>query len=208
MNLPIITVTITNDSYLKDRFNSQFSSCLQLVRTLSYTNSILDCLPKIPWQDIELLIIDVSPHSFHQATKLIMKIKRLNHTIKCIAIADDKEKILQCQLINSGLDAVVLKSQMIFLLPQVITVVRLHYACFPNNGNIRTRKAAITMLTNREKEIYMLMQEQMSNDEIAQILSISTKTVSVHRFRIASKMKLEESFKSIDQPQKFDFEHV
>lgn len=202
----IKTVIITNDRYLSDRFYSHFSNHLH-IRTLSYTNSALDCLVQIQWQDIELLIIDVSPLD-QQIPKLIKRIKTLNHTIKYIALVDDEEKFLQCQLINSGLDAVVLKSQMMRLLPPVITVVRSHYACLPNNGNIRTRKVAVNTLTNREKEVFTLMQDQMSNDEIAQILGISAKTVSVHRFHISTKLKKEAKFKSIEPPKKLSFEII
>ncbi len=60
-----------------------------------------------------------------------------------------------------------------------------------------TRQAGIDRLTEREREVLRLISLGNSNKEIARILVISPKTVSVHRTNIMTKLGVKNSFELI-----------
>lgn len=54
-------------------------------------------------------------------------------------------------------------------------------------------KNSLDSLSKREIEIVLLIKEGMSSKEIAEVLTLSVKTVEVHRYNILQKLKLKNS---------------
>lgn len=56
----------------------------------------------------------------------------------------------------------------------------------------RKLKKRLTLLTPREKEVYVLIVKGFSNKEVAKHLNISNRTIDVHRSKIMEKMEAED----------------
>lgn len=67
----------------------------------------------------------------------------------------------------------------------------------PAGNTSASRAPEIDALTSREIEVLKLLSEGHSNKEIAHLLSISPKTVSVHRSNVMRKLDLQSSFELI-----------
>jgi DNA-binding NarL/FixJ family response regulator len=57
-------------------------------------------------------------------------------------------------------------------------------------GNGEVDEDPFGLLSDREKEIFQLLAEGLSTKEAAEILSISTKTVETHKYRIMEKLHI------------------
>ncbi|MBK5145600.1 helix-turn-helix transcriptional regulator [Budviciaceae bacterium BWR-B9] len=72
-----------------------------------------------------------------------------------------------------------------------------NYQCFPNNSIGDQFSSKLSLLTKRELEIFQCLIKGMSNKEVAKVININTKTVSVHRYNIMYKLGVKNSMEFI-----------
>ena len=60
----------------------------------------------------------------------------------------------------------------------------------PDQMSVAEQEAAIALLTDREKEVFLLAADGMKNGQIAQALDSSESSIKVHRSRMASKLSM------------------
>jgi len=153
--------------------------------------------------DICLLDISMPILTGLEAGRLI---KKYNRSIKIIILSRHDNEVYVKQALQSGINGYILKdyagseiiraisevmSGKIYLSPKLIK--NLTTGSILNNNS---RKEKIlnekTILTGRENQVLKLICESKSNDEIAEILRVSIKTVQVHRQNIMNKLNLHK----------------
>jgi two-component system, NarL family, response regulator len=154
--------------------------------------------------DLVLLDIGLPRISGLEACKLI----KLQHpTLPILALTSRSEPALINRLIEAGIQGYCLKGipaeKLILAIHSVIagaswwdsTATQQIHTAF--NGSISPNPSVFNSLTKREEEILQLMAENKTNQEIAQILYITSGTVRVHIHTILQKLKVSDRTQAI-----------
>ena len=154
--------------------------------------------------DIVLMDINMPGMNGLEATR---HVKTLYPHVKILILTQHDSQEYISPLLQAGASGYVLKrsggrevvnairqvfEQGAFLEPSVARKVLNQFS----NGE-RTRDQGLESLTEREREVLLLIAKGRSNKEIARILVISPKTVSVHRTNIMTKLGVKNSFELI-----------
>jgi len=151
----------------------------------------------------DVVVTDLSmPHICGQ--QLIESIKTRNPELKTIVLTMHKSENHVRTSLEAGADAYVLKDD-----PHQDLIVAIHSVCKDGsylspgicsgliNGYLESSDqfpaADKVTLTNRERQILKLIAEGESNSKIAEILSISHKTVEKHRSNMMKKLNLHNA---------------
>lgn len=152
-----------------------------ILETTTVNDTLRECMKREPQGIVLFLEKNDSQNSLYIAEELSM----LYATIKIIFIVDEKDDRLIQEAKQYGIclnsdDSLLTLNEGI----QSLLSPRLKATAFP-------------VLTKREKEVLALMVEGMNNQEIANHLFISLKTVKTHVSNILSKLGVEDRTKAV-----------
>lgn len=150
--------------------------------------------------DIIIMDISMPNKSGIEATK---QIKENNKSIKIIILTQHENKEYVIQLFKVGADGYLLKnSKKTELLEAIKTVYNgekyigkhasLSLIAFDDSKNTFEQRENVS-LTKREIEIIKMIAEDLSNQEIANNLNISTRTVETHRRNLMQKLDIKSA---------------
>lgn len=154
--------------------------------------------------DYDIIIMDVNM-PFLNGIEACAEIKRFRTKTKVVFVSMKADMLTVAQALKAGADAYILKgndhndfktafkqiyNNEIFLSEQIK-----HY--FQSDSPNQIRKSSIDcidysnkLISVREKEIIKLVCDGLTSDKIAEVLSISARTVDTHRNNILNKLKL------------------
>ncbi len=134
-------------------------------------------------------------------------IKQQHPQLPVLALTSRSESSLINRLIETGIQGYCLKGipaeKLILAIRSVVagaswwdyTATQEIYSAF--NHSIPIKENLINTLTKREKEIFQLMIEEKTDQEIANLLYISTATVRVHIHTILQKLKISDRHQAV-----------
>lgn len=172
-----------------------------IIREASGGAELLEILEKDKYRpDIILLDLEMAKMSGTEAArKLLSKKKYAKSKIIVLTMHNDKSLILE--LIEQGVHGCVLKdadiSEIIeaidhvqqgryYVSQQTFEAIRKNIA---NNENFKNKfDTGNGTLTQREKEILMLVCQEYTNKEMADVLNLSVRTIDGHRNRLLKKV--------------------
>jgi DNA-binding NarL/FixJ family response regulator len=136
---------------------------------------------------------------------LIRKIKASGLPCKIILLSSDITPPVIHKALSAGVDGIILKYDHYSLLLEAISVVHQrkflspgisdplvnNFLSFNSGGSADQHK--VSPLSDREEQVAKLIGDGVSSKEIAEILSISEKTVSKHRSNIFKKLQIKNT---------------
>jgi DNA-binding NarL/FixJ family response regulator len=151
----------------------------------------------------DVVVLDVAMPRLNgvEATR---RIKRDLPGCRVLILSQHEEEAYLLAVLQAGADGYVLKRAAGIELAQAIrTVYRGEAALYPaatqvllkayRMGSQSAAHQGAEHLTNREREVLVLIAEGMTNTEIAEALQISPKTVDGHRTRLMSKLDVHSA---------------
>ena len=157
--------------------------------------------PKEAWlyfdkfQNIDIIFTDINMPELN-GFKLCEKIKNINSSIKIIVLSMYDDKRIKKQALQSGADIYLTKTASKEDIQKAVKNCFLNkdFAQKKSEPNLIKDKFTIKYkLTKREREILVQILDEKSNQEIAEILQISKRTVETHRKNIQLKFKAKNS---------------
>jgi DNA-binding NarL/FixJ family response regulator len=150
----------------------------------------------------DIIIMDISMPNLSgiDATKII---KSKYHNIKIIVLTQHDKSEYVLEILKAGADGYLLKnSKKDELLEALKTVEKdqkylghkisdLMINNYLSNQNTESEKETLVQLTKREIEIIRLISSDLSNQEIADELNISLRTVETHRRNLMQKLNVK-----------------
>lgn len=162
----------------------------------------LDFIENINKLDIDILVLDLS---FPQISglQLIPKIKKLMPDVKIIVLSmhNDPETFQKC--LSLGANGYIPKDCDSSQLLKALEAVVEGKIYFENVATINyVKKPAENILSNREREVLLLLSNGLSSKQIGTELNISTRTVETHRLNIMKKLNTTNSAETISKAAK------
>ena len=157
--------------------------------------------PKEAWlyfhkfQNIDIIFTDINMPEMN-GFKLCEKIKNINSSIKIIVLSMYDDKRIKKQALQSGADIYLTKTASKEDIRQAVKNCFLNKDFAQKKSEPNLIKDKFTMkykLTKREREILVQILDEKSNQEIAEVLQISKRTVETHRKNIQLKLKAKNS---------------
>ena len=157
--------------------------------------------PKEAWlyfdkfQNIDIIFTDINMPELN-GFKLCEKIKNINSSIKIIVLSMYDDKRIKKQALQSGADIYLTKTASKEDIRQAVKNCFLNKDFAQKKSEPNLIKDKFTMkykLTKREREILVQILDEKSNQEIAEVLQISKRTVETHRKNIQLKLKAKNS---------------
>lgn len=149
----------------------------------------------------DVLLLDIQlPDT--PGTEVCRKVKKLYPNIKVIAITSHEDSSYVRQMLRKGASGYLLKNTDVATLSTAIHAVHEGKQFLDQQISQNILHEALTgkrvsryeiPLTKREKEILALIAEELSNQEIAEKLFISLRTVETHRFNIIQKLEIKNT---------------
>ncbi|PJJ08616.1 LuxR family two component transcriptional regulator [Flavobacterium sp. 1] len=149
--------------------------------------------------DIILLDISMPEMDGIEVTKII---KQKFPSIKILIVSTHSNIQMIAKLIRMGVDGYLLKNAEKQELLHAIETIQngATYFCKEvteknddNNSKIKSETLQITELSNREKEILILIAQEFTGNEIAEKTFISLNTVNTHRRNLISKLNVKNT---------------
>ena len=150
----------------------------------------------------DIILLDISLPTV-SGIEITRKVRKYHPDIKIIILSrHDNEEYLS-QLLKYGIHGFVLKDDAGNDLLRAVDAIlkgdrylspRLASHLMNNfeSGSKVSESEQFTVLTNREREVLKLIAEGKSNEDIANLLWISPRTVKVHRQNVMSKLKIHK----------------
>lgn len=157
--------------------------------------------PKEAWlyfhkfQNIDIIFTDINMPEIN-GFKLCEKIKHINSSIKIIVLSMYDDKRIKKQALQSGADIYLTKTASKGDIQKAVKNCFLNKDFAQKKSQPNLIKDKFTMkykLTKREREILVQILDEKSNQEIAEVLQISKRTVETHRKNIQLKLKAKNS---------------
>ncbi|MBR9873194.1 response regulator transcription factor [Vibrio sp. J1-1] len=139
--------------------------------------------------DIELLILDVNL-SDCDGFDFYKRIKSHGYSGKVIFFSAETSQMYSQMAFRSGADGYVCKSENHEILKDAIEAVSKGYSFFKFKQVASEAKAA-PQLSSRESAVMKYLLQGKSNRDIAEVLSISDKTVSTYKRRVLDKFNVD-----------------
>ncbi|WP_045478299.1 response regulator transcription factor [Vibrio owensii] len=166
-----------------------------LVESLGIANEVLtatsskDALKTLKESDIGLLILDVNladcdGYDFYK------RIKSHGFSGKVIFFSAETSHMYSQMAFRSGADGYVCKSENHEILKDAIEAVAKGYSFFKFKQTVEEHRNVPT-LSSRESAVMKLLLQGKSNRDIADVLSISDKTVSTYKRRVLDKFNVK-----------------
>lgn len=139
--------------------------------------------------DIELLILDVNL-SDCDGFDFYKRIKAHGYEGKVIFFSAETGQVYSQMAFRSGADGYVCKSENHEILKDAIEAVSKGYSFFKFK-QVASEVKAVPQLSSRESAVMKYLLQGKSNRDIAQVLSISDKTVSTYKRRVLDKFNVD-----------------
>jgi len=162
-----------------------------------------EAVRKVDEDTPDVLVVDISLPD-RSGLELIKDIRLLRPKLPMIAISMHDEKLYAQRALKAGARGYVMKSA-----PQQELEQALHRVAAGgiavsdemseeilrsfSSGNTAEPKDAISELSDREFEVFVLIGQGKTTGQIAEALRISTKTVDVHKMNIRTKLGMNEA---------------
>ena len=153
------------------------------------------CLYFDKFQNIDIIFTDINMPELN-GFKLCEKIKHINSSIKIIVLSMYDDKRIKKQALQSGADIYLTKTASKEDIQKAVKNCFLNKDFEQKKSQPNLIKDKFTMkykLTKREREILVQILDEKSNQEIAEVLQISKRTVETHRKNIQLKLKAKNS---------------
>lgn len=148
----------------------------------------------------DIIVLDLGLPDIH-GLEIVRQIRNSKPSVKIVILSMHAKEAYVVESINSGAIGYVLKgSESADLIKAIrLAVQDIRYMSPPLNENAiqdyihRAKEETLDLLetlTNRERQILHLAGSGCSNNEIARRLTISPRTVEVHRAKVMTKLKL------------------
>jgi two-component system secretion response regulator SsrB len=122
---------------------------------------------------------------------LVKRIKHYNSAVKVIVYLSDRDKDHVNQFLKLNIEGIIDKNTSIKNILNVIHMVNNGQTLVKHNPDIEQQQNGIITLPTlspREKQILKLIAEGNKSKEVANLLSLSTKTIECHRFNLMKKL--------------------
>lgn len=164
-------------------------------------NSMEEAMQLLEPQQVEVILMDVNMPGISgiEATK---RIKALYPNIKIIALTMHEDIAIITKMIKAGASGYILKRTNMIEVVEAIKIVHNNGRYISKNiqnilmdnlmdprEDLFTEEAKKPVLSEREREVLDLLAKELKNDEIAEKLFISERTVEAHRRNIFIKTK-------------------
>lgn len=140
-------------------------------------------------KSVKLVFIDAGLLSEKNMRMALQK----NTSVNVIALISNGADLCIRHIIKDSVDGIIENSHDADTIISIIQLVIKGFQCIPQDKGLNENNRRISNLTQRELDIFYLISEGMSNKEIASVLNISHKTVSVHRYNIMFKLRINNS---------------
>ena len=156
--------------------------------TTTHSKEALNILKTV---NIDLLILDINlsdcdGYAFYQ------RLKSHGYSGKVIFYSAESCLMYSQMALQLGADGYVCKSESCEILKDAVDIVLKGYSFFKFKQETKNRND-LPALSNRENSVMRLLTQGKDNKEIAEILSISNKTVSTYKRRIFSKFNIKNT---------------
>lgn len=157
--------------------------------------------PKEAWlyfhkfQNIDIIFTDINMPEMN-GFKLCEKIKHISRSTKIIVLSMYDDKRIKKQALQSGADIFLTKTASKNDIQKAVKNCFLNKDFLQKKSEPNLIKDKFTIkykLTKREREILVQILDEKSNQEIAEVLQISKRTVETHRKNIQLKLKAKNS---------------
>lgn len=165
----------------------------QVVATFSDAESALNALPAL---DVQILISDISLPGL-KGPEMVSRLKPALSNLKILALSMHGDEAHIRQMLDAGADGYILKNSGKPELIQALDALasgKMYFGQEVATELLRPRRMpavaaekAEILLSPREKEVLKLVAQEMSNQQIADSLFISERTVETHRKNIYAK---------------------
>jgi len=196
----MIKVLIADDHQLFREGLSNLLKSADDIRVIAQAEDGEDAIDKVSAYQPDVLLIDIAMKNMNgiEATKLL---KKKTPALKIIAVSMHSDKQYVKGMLEAGADGYLLKNCTYRQLTDAI------YSTYAGkkflsediteiviDGYLNSEQAVsdnYSQLSEREKEIFMLLAEGYSTREIGEKLFISVKTVGTHKQNILEKLELK-----------------
>jgi DNA-binding NarL/FixJ family response regulator len=147
------------------------------------------------FQNIDIIFTDINMPEIN-GFKLCEKIKNINSSIKIIVLSMYDDKRINKHALKCGADIYLTKTASKEDIKKAVKNCFLNKNFAQKKSEPNLIKDKFTMkykLTKREREILVQILDEKSNQEIAEVLQISKRTVETHRKNIQLKLKAKNS---------------
>jgi two-component system invasion response regulator UvrY len=179
----------------------QFINSLPQFEVCGECSSSLDALHQIPKLTPQIALVDLQlpPTSGVEVIRSLSKSNRATFFLAVSANADDS---MISRVLNAGAHGFFAKSQQLDHIKGALETIMNGKVYYGTNVPGVTKQAATpsiqeedprSFLSPREYEIFEMIGAGIRSNEIATRLTISAKTVNVHRFRMMGKMNLRHT---------------
>lgn len=165
------------------------------------SHEVLDCIRNHP---IDLVILDIEMTGT-DGFVLLKRIRNLNKDIKVLFLSSKSEAFYAGRAIRAGANGFVSKRKDLGEIYNAVEMILTGYSFFPsetlsfiNHLGSRTGAAVDMPLSNREVTVLRYLANGLSNNEIADQLLLSNKTISAHKSNIFSKLGVQSIVELID----------
>ena len=161
----------------------------------------------IAYKDMRILSPDLLITELNLETlsgiNLIRKVKASGLSTKVLLLSTEVSPAIIHKALSAGVDGIILKYDHYSLLTEAISVI--HQRKFLSPGisdplvnnflsySLDPSSQKTSPLSDREEQVAKLIGDGISSNEIADVLSISTKTVSKHRSNIFRKLNIKNT---------------
>lgn len=148
--------------------------------------------------DVDLIITDLSLQN-DSGVSLISSVRDLESTCPILVISMHDELIWAERLIQEGANGYLMKDSDISVIQTAIESVLagnvflsfdVQQQILQSLSSHMNNNISVSVLSNREREIFQCMGRQMSTTDIAKRLFISVKTVQTHQANIKQKLQI------------------
>jgi two-component system, NarL family, invasion response regulator UvrY len=170
------------------------------VRVVDEAETGEEILAKVSKNDYDVVLLDIALTDM-SGLDVLKRIKQIKPNIPVLMLSIHPEKYYAVQALRAGASGYVTKNraakELIEAINKVATGGKYISASLAeilaSNLNVGLEVPSHQKLTKREYEIMLLIASGVTLKEIAHKFSISTKTVSTHRFRFLKKMGIKNN---------------
>lgn len=179
------TCLIFDDHPLVCRAIKELVSKVTSINKVLVSESVKNTLSYIKSENIDLIILDINLKDC-DGFDFFRRIKAHGYTGKVLFFSAEKSSVYSDKAFKMGAEGYVCKSESDVILKDAVEGILNGYTFFKLKKPIDINKEEAT-LSNREMTVLNFLLQGKSNKEIAEILSISSKTVSTYKRRIMDK---------------------
>lgn len=139
----------------------------------------------------DLVVVDLDLPDM-AGTDFIRVLRMIQPGVKVLVYTSKRYEMYACRLKSMNISGFLRKSEQVDKVASIVELVAQGYAVMPRGG-ASSSDNPFDLLSNRELSVAMLIAKGHSNRVIAQELSISQKTVAVHKMNLLRKLGAESA---------------